>query len=248
VIENVFIQTNDNGEFSNTPLFSAAIGFEARGRIVVRMTVEEIEACTPRPEDLLFGGVEVVRPYLEKLGCAPPVFDYPDKLREFLGRTFETELLGVIRKRYNEPGPPIFMKPVEHKLFTGQVVRRFRDLIATVHLPSETLVYCVEHMEFLSEWRFHCEKHRVVGVGHYKGDPLLMPDPDVVARAATKFAEYEDGPVTYGLDFGVCADGQTRLVEMNDMIALGSYGLPPMLYSHLIEARWNQLVADVLPT
>jgi hypothetical protein len=246
MVENVFIQCEDDGDFPNVALFNAAKGFEFIGREVIRMTPDEIEGRTPRAEDLVFGGVEVVRPYLAKLGCEPDPVDYPLKLQKFLGRKFETETLGVIRKRYNEPGPPIFIKPVEHKLFTGHVVRRFGDLIRTQSLPAETLLYCVEHMEFLSEWRFYGDGDRVVGVDHYKGEPLLAPDAAIVAQAASAFAEYDNGPATYSLDFGVSANGQTRLVEVNDMIALGCYGLEAPVYAQLIEKRWRQLVAHLL--
>ena len=246
MVENVFIQCEDDGDFPNVALFNAAKGFEFIGREVTRMTPEEIGGRTPRAEDLVFGGVEVVRPYLAKLGCEPKPLDYPDKLRKFLGRKFETELLGVIRKRYNEPGPPVFIKPVEHKLFTGHVVRRFGDLLRTQNLPAETPIYCVEHIEFLSEWRFYCDGARVIGVDHYKGEPLLAPAAETVIDAAATFAEYEDGPATYSLDFGVSAKGTTRLVEVNDMISLGCYGLDAPVYAQLIEKRWRQLVGDLL--
>ena len=63
MIENVFIQCMDDGHFENVALFSAWMGFEFRGREVTRMTADEIEGRTPRPEDLVFGGVEVVRPF-----------------------------------------------------------------------------------------------------------------------------------------------------------------------------------------
>lgn len=246
MIENVFIQCEDDGEFPNVALFNASKGFEFIGREVLRMTADEIEGRTPRAEDLVFGGVEVVRPYLARLGCEPEPLDYPEKLQEYLGRKFETELLGTLRKRYNEPGPPTFIKPVEHKLFTGHVVRRFGDLIRTQSFPAETPLYCVEHMEFLSEWRFYCDGSQVIGVDHYKGDPLRSPVSEVVAQAAFDFAKCEEGPVTYSLDFGVSANGETRLVEVNDMISLGCYGLDAPVYAQLIEKRWLQLVADLL--
>ena len=245
MVERVFIQVNDDGEFPNTPLYTAARGFEARGRDVVHMTVDEIAGRKARPENLVFGGASVVREYLGRMGVVPPDFDYPSALVPFLRREFEVDILGVIRRRYNEPGPPVFIKPVEHKLFTGHVVSRFRDLIKSQEADSTTPVYVVGHVEFVTEWRFYIEEGRVVGADHYRGEPLLFPEPGVVAAAATAMSGYEDAPVAYGLDFGVCADGVTRLVEANDMFALGSYGLDGVIYSHLVELRWEQLVSSV---
>lgn len=246
VVERAFIQVDNDGEFSNVSLYAAAQGFRLRGREVQRRTANEIDDLEPRPEDLVFGGADTVRGYLRRLGCEPPELDYPERLRPYLGRGFEVEILGTIRRRYNEPGPWVFIKPVEQKLFTGHVVARFRDLIETNHLPSTTPIYVVEYMDFHTEWRFYCRGNKVVGVGHYTGEPLLIPDPGVVGKAAREFANYEDAPYTYGLDFGVCEDYETRLIEVNDMFALGSYGLKPMHYSFLIERRWDQLVRNVV--
>ncbi|MFN7976011.1 MAG: ATP-grasp domain-containing protein [Acidobacteriota bacterium] len=47
----------------------------------------------------------------------------------------------------------------------------------------------------------------------------------------------------YGIDFGVLADGRTALVEMNDGYGLGSYALDPDLYTDLLVARWEELMA-----
>jgi hypothetical protein len=245
VIEHAFIQVNDDGDFPNVPLHVAARGFGLRGRDVVRMTADEIAGRSPRPEDLVLGGAHVVREYLGRMGIEPPDFDYPEALVPFLRRKFEIDTLGVIRRRYNGPGDPVFIKPVEHKLFTGHVVSRFRDLLKSTEVDSTTLVYVVGHVEFVSEWRFYVEEGRVVGADHYRGEPLLFPEPGAVAAAAAAMSGYEDAPVTYGLDFGVCSDGVTRLVEANDMFALGTYGLDGVIYSHLVERRWEQLVAPV---
>jgi len=245
VIERVFIQADADGKFPNIPLYTAARGFEARGRDVTASTVDEIMGREARPEHLVLGGAHVVRQYLGRMGVEPPDFDYPQTLIPFLRREFEIEVLGVVRSRYNEPGDPVFVKPVEHKLFTGHVVSRFRDLIKSQEADSTTPVYVVGHVEFVTEWRFYVEEGRVVGADHYRGEPLLFPEPGVVAAAATAMSGYEDAPVAYGLDFGVCADGVTRLVEANDMFALGSYGLDGVIYSHLVELRWEQLVSSV---
>lgn len=241
MVEEVFIQVGSDRDFLNTALFSAARGFETRGRFVTRATAEEIEAMEARPEVLVFGGVEVVRPYLARLGCEPDPFDYPEAMRNVLRRELRRARLDEIRKQYNEPGPPVFIKPVDHKAFTGHVVRRFRDLLRTVELDGDTEIYVSEYVRFLSEWRFYVERNKVVGVDHYKGDPLYFPNRFTPTAAIEQWAD--EAPAAYGVDFGVCPDGQTRLVEVNDMISLGSYGLDPAVYAGLIETRWDQLVS-----
>lgn len=48
----------------------------------------------------------------------------------------------------------------------------------------------------------------------------------------------------YGIDFGVLADGDTALIELNDGFSLGSYGLDPAVYADLILARWTELMSN----
>jgi hypothetical protein len=131
---------------------------------------------------------------------------------------------------------------VEHKEFTGHVVRRFGDLIRTQHCEPDTEIYVVEHVEFESEWRFYVEHGRVVGVDHYRGDPLKFPD----KHAAEWAAKWEEAPAAYTLDFGVCRDGETRLVEVNDMISAGAYRLEDPIYARLIKTRWLELVEKLI--
>ena len=49
-------------------------------------------------------------------------------------------------------------------------------------------------------------------------------------------------PAAYSLDFGVLATGETALIEVNDSIALGAYGLAHNKYARMIEARWKELL------
>ena len=244
MIERVFIQVDDDGEFPNTPLYRAARGFRMRGRDVVGMTENEIAEKEATPENLVFGGARLVREYLGRMGIEPSDFDYPEVLVPFLKREFEIKMLGEIRRRYNETKSPVFIKPVEHKLFNGHVISHFGDLIKSQEADAATPVYVVDHVEFVSEWRFYVWDGKIEGVDHYRGEPLLFPEPGPVTAAATLMSSCKYAPVAYGLDFGVCSDGVTRLVEANDMFALGAYGFDGMRYSQLIEARWEQLVAS----
>lgn len=243
MIEQVLIQVDDEGSFQNAGLCAAFLGFHARGRDVSKASARQIEATPADPECLVFGGVATVRSYLARLGCEPPDLDYPESLRPFMGRSVEVTSLGEIRRRYNESGPPVFVKPVRQKTFHGQEVSRFRDLIPTSHLDATTPVYCVELVEFVSEWRVYCRDDQAVGIGHYRGDPLLFPDKDEIREALLSFKMEEGRPQACALDFGIVRGGETLLVEANDMFALGSYGLDPQLYSELIEHRWTQLVS-----
>lgn len=243
--DRALIQIDRDGEFPNSALYAAWKGFVLRGRETQRVTPQEIEDLQSRPPDpgsLLFGDAFYVREYLRHLGVEVPMLDYPEVLVPLLGRPMEVTTLGTVRRAYREPGDPVFVKPVEHKLFSGHVVSQFRDLLKTMHEPDDTPVYQVGCVSFRSEWRFYVHRGAVVGVDHYEGDPLVFPKQDVVSDAAEKF-QGARAPAAYSLDFGVTEDDRTLLVEANDMISLGSYGLDPSHYSYLIEERWDELVA-----
>jgi len=44
-------------------------------------------------------------------------------------------------------------------------------------------------------------------------------------------------PSAPGIDFGILTDGRTALVEVNEGYSLNPYGLEPMEYAELLEAR-----------
>lgn len=62
---------------------------------------------------------------------------------------------------------------------------------------------------------------------------------DIIENAINDF---KDIPAGCSLDFGVTNDGRTLLIEMNDGMALGSYGLSDIAYALLLIARWCELI------
>jgi hypothetical protein len=146
-----------------------------------------------------------------------------------------------VRAHVTDRSPPLFVKPVGDKIFAGAVMREFRDLIPTRELAGDVLVWASTPVDFLSEWRCFVLEGELVGIGHYKGDPLRFPDSSVVKAAVGDYAL--DAPAAYALDFGVVADSQTSLVEANDGFSLGCYGLGPLAYTRFLEARWRELIS-----
>ncbi len=140
---------------------------------------------------------------------------------------------------------PVFVKPVDQdKAFTRYVVLAFRDLIRTAKWSGTMRLWSSEPIPFVTEWRFFIRRGQVVGVGHYKGDPLRYPDVSVVRAAIDDYAE--EAPVAYGIDFGIVeAGGGTYLVEVNDGFSLGCLGLGPLAYSGLLEDRLRELVGAI---
>lgn len=65
---------------------------------------------------------------------------------------------------------------------------------------------------------------------------------DVVESAIKDFDQSNQRTDAYGIDFGILENGETALIEWNDAIALGSYGLEKETYTELILTRWNEII------
>jgi hypothetical protein len=244
-----FVQEVEPSEPIYVGLFQAAHWFAQRGYEVIRFDFAAIDSglldddLLNRPDEMVVrGGVGTIRRILQRAGRpAPPNFDLPESLQSRIARRHWPSTLGEVRRLVNSEGfQPLHVKPLlEHKLFKGTVVRAFRDLIATAHIPAETPVLVQEYVEFVSEWRAAILNDRVLNIAHYLGDPLLFPDPQVVRDAVT---EFEGRPVAFCMDWGVTSAGQTLLVEINDGYSFGNYGLRGPEFTAMIEARWRELM------
>ena len=176
---------------------------------------------------------------LDRLGVPhPEPVDYPEELRPFLGRSIHQATLGEVTRSVAR----VFVKPVQHKFFTGFVwdnTRTSRMRIVTV--PPETPVWVSDVVEFAAEFRCFVLDGEVLDVRRYNGDWWRTPDPEVVGSAVD--ATYRSSRAL-ALDFGVTRDGRTLLVEKNDGFALGTYGLGHTHYARMLSARWHELTKE----
>lgn len=217
----VYVQTQPDGRFLNANGYVASEGFRAFGYDVRTFVSGEVEALLLSPKSVVVGHIGTLWRALEELGRG-----------EWATTLGEVRRLGRV---------PVFVKPLERgKAFSGHVVGAFRDLIETAAFPDDLPLLAQAVVAFNSEWRAFVLWSGVLGVGHYRGDPLRFPDaPEIRAMLDA----YDAPPAGYALDVGVTGNGRTLLVELNDGYALGSYGLPPVEYARLLEARWDELCA-----
>lgn len=220
----------------------ALVGFTALGDDVQVFDPDEFDALELADGDIVVGGIGFVHRALKRLGLdVPQLASVPEQLLEFAGRKV-WRCTFIDARRAVERGEALFVKPLpsQTKLFNGQPMREFADILSTAHVPDDTVVECQELTPFVSEHRVFVINRQIVGVRHYKGEHLRFPEAEVVRSAV---AAFRDAPAGYGLDVGIGEDGVTRLVEVNDGYALGSYGLAPVAYASLIRTRWAELRA-----
>jgi hypothetical protein len=245
----VYVQKVRDSDAIYLPMLESAHWFNQRGYEVVWFETEDIsngilddDLLLHPDETIVRGGVGTIRQLLKRAGRpAPPNIDLPDSLTEFIGRHYWQSTMGKIRSKVDSPQfEPIHIKPLNwHKLFKGTVVRAFRDLIPTAAISADEPLLVQEFVEFVSEWRAFILRDEILHVGHYRGDPLLFPDPNVVKTSVRSFV---GRPIGFGMDWGITTSGQTLLVEVNDGFSLGNYGLRGPGYTAIIEARWRQLM------
>jgi hypothetical protein len=176
---------------------------------------------------------------LRKLGKPiPPPLDYPEELREFLGRNVRQATLGEVRNMVE----PIFVKPQEHKAFTGFVWRADRESrMRVVTQTDEMPVWVSDPVEFVVEYRAFQLYETIIDCRKYKGDWGVAPDRKVVEAAWKQYKKV--APAACCLDWGVTADGRTLLVEANDGMSFGGYGLPVVSHARMLAARWHELAS-----
>lgn len=189
------------------------------------------------PEVGICGYIGDVHEALRKINKPiPENVDYPKELKEYLGRNISISTLEEVRKH---PGKSMFIKPLEHKLFTGFVWNgSFEAERRLAGLLGSTKVYVSEPKNILSEYRCFVLDGEILDCRKYKGDWSLTPYKHDVNLTVSIMKNYSRA---FCLDFGVLDTGETILVEMNEGYAFGHYGLRPDLFARMISARWSEM-------
>jgi len=142
-----YIQTNDKGIFYSINDYTAYVGFEALGFEIETYIDADLVTDLDR-ESIFVGGIGSIRKRLKNLGITiPEEIEYPDELTPFLGRRVWKSSLKEIMKANQFP---LFVKPIQTKLFTGKIISEFKDFIGLNY--NETVpVWCSEVLSFETE-------------------------------------------------------------------------------------------------
>lgn len=237
-----FLEKNINKDYLDDFVYASKEALLNRGIEVVDFDgtrLANLEAKNPKDEDIIIGSVQACEKFFELVGMPVPQYvGYPEQLMNFYGRSIWT-------CRFSDVKPdmlPVFMKP-QHgvKLFTGMVVDKPASLeFVGKYYPEitpDTCLYCSEVVQIESEYRCFVLKGELKGIQWYAGDFRKFPD---VAFIDAAVAAYTNCPIAYTLDVAVCADGM-KVIEVNDMWAIGSYGFNAKDYVQMTIERFNEL-------
>lgn len=232
------------GNFPDSNYFLAWKGFCEIGYEVIKFEEEEIDNLEISKETPVFAGVGTCRKIIKKffnwdyVGINP----YPEELKDFMARSVVKGKWSELKKEAEEKH--LFVKPVVQKQFIGDVMHSILNTIKMGTAPDDSEVYICDPVNFVSEFRVYVHDHEVIAVKHYHGDWSIVPQKEVINEMIKLYKP--SAPVSYGLDVGVIKDNQTKfwrdiLVEINDGICLGNYGLDSIHYAEMISARWIEL-------
>lgn len=213
---------------------------------IIPFNGEDIDTCFSKheidpKEDICIGSVEATTKFFEKCGVSTPKYlGYPESLKKFLGR-------GIIKTTFDKLGNdyPYFIKPSDDvKLFTGDIIKSDKDRSMFIHWKfcnDNTPVYKSEYVNFTTEYRVFVSYGKIWGIKHYRGDFKKFIDVSIVEEM---IEAYKDCPSAFTLDVGLTDDGRTLLVEVNDMWAIGSYGLNGRIYALLCARRMREILKN----
>jgi hypothetical protein len=233
-----------NGEWLDDFVYIAKQPLIDMGYKIVPYDGDDLEHTlvmrNPDPNtDICIGSVQGTEKFFEACGVPVPKYlGYPEQLKKYLGRKIETTTFENLGTDF-----PYFVKPAESiKMFTGDVVdnpKHLEYLVMFDKCQPDTPVIKSEVMDFLSEYRVFVSHGKIYDVKHYKGTWKEHISWNVVEMMVK---DYTDCPSAYTLDVGLDSRGLTKLVEVNDMWAIGSYGMDGRDYALLCARRMKEIL------
>jgi hypothetical protein len=143
-------------------------------------------------------------------------------------------------------GEPVFVKPLEVKLFDGGLVSKPDDLNRLKKFEDTTKVIVSEpiNKEIKSEYRCFVFNDKLVDVRGYIGDFRYYPDKFHFVALNSMIEKFKAmyPPIAYTFDIGILEDSELILIETSDFYSIGQYGLEAELYAKMLEARYYEIV------
>jgi hypothetical protein len=206
----------------------------------------DIKTVEPDINTVVIGCVEDTEQYFRALGVEPPkALNVPEWMRHLTNRTYTVM---KIEEFLENDMCPVFIKPVELKVFAGGVIQSDKNkALVLKDVPAGTDVVVSEVMDIVNEYRVFVLNGEVIGVKQYNQvnsfrDWFTFPSPHYVMNCLSTMNLSGQAPAAYSLDIAVLKDGRSELIEVQDGWSIGSYGLDGTDYKRFLMARWAEIV------
>jgi hypothetical protein len=225
----------------NTDIMCAAEGFEQLGYRI--RTFERTDIITAKYRLLygtcpFVGSIDSMKSLFRSENVMPQHLDFPPSIN--LGRTVRKVSLKLALDLFHFAGEPVFIKPVETKLFNGMLVDNYDAFnYFTPFLEDDPDCWVSPKLDILSEWRGFVHNGKLVDCRHYAGNFRVYPDMKFLDKAV----ESCDLAISaYTIDLAVTTDLTSAVIEVNDFWAIGSYGLEPEMYAQMLSDRYFEIL------
>lgn len=233
------------GEWLDDFVYMSVQPLRRMGFYVIAFDGDDMESTLTRfnlnpNEDIIIGSVGATTEFFKACEIDTPKYlGYPEELSRYLGRTIveiEFKALAVM------PRFPYFIKPSQDvKMFTGCLIESEANLQLLRdydNVTDDTMIFFSEPINFVSEYRCFVHEGELKGIQFYSGDFKIFPDVSVIENMIN---DYTSANCAYTLDVGITDDGETCLVEVNDMWAIGSYGFDSRTYALMCVRRMREI-------
>lgn len=246
-----FLEHNDLGDWLDDFVYQSKYRLIDLGFEVIGFNGDDPDSLSKYDldptKDVIIASVGSTIQFFEQAGIQTPTYlGYPEELEKYLGRKINRTLFGDLL--HSETAFPYFIKPANDvKLFTGDVIERKEHLSLIQDfnpgLKEETELFISQTIDIVSEYRCFVFEKDLKGIQYYLGDFRKYPDADLIDQMVN---DYISSPVAYTLDVGVTSSGETVLIEVNDMWAIGSYGFDAKMYALMCVRRMKELCRNTI--
>lgn len=237
-----------NGLPINVDVQNAIDGFEYLDYDVVRFTLEDVMSGKmdySARNNPFVGSIDGMTILFKNIGKYPPPIDFPESIISsgLLKREIVKMRLNDFVDAFKRTQKPMFVKPVQTKLFDGVLISKDEHL-SYLRLENCDVLVC-EPIEILSEHRVYVHNKKAIYSCNYSGDFRINPNFEYVDKL---IEVYKEQPISYTIDVAVLKDGSMTVIEFNDFWAIGSYGLYCIDYAQMLLDRYCEIVSiEVLP-
>ena len=234
---NAYIQNEIKGVMNG---MTASVGLADAGCYVTHTS--DIKNFKLTDSDVFYGNVNWIKDIIFSYGYKHhQLGEVPLVLRKFAGRAIHSVTLAEALEQSKTQ--KVFIKPPAYaqKAFTGFVIGDQLSKLEVINYPLDEQVLMSDVCEdIVSEWRCFIYDREIVGAQCYKGDFKVTPDYDMVNEIRRTY-DNDKTAIAYACDVYVTSEGGTYLMELNDMMCLGLYGLHPKITAAMLIARWEQI-------
>lgn len=239
-----YLEQTDFGEWLDDFVYMSIEPLKSLGFEIRPFNGDDMEntlLCYPLDieTDVIIGSVQATTEFFKGCGIETPNYlGYPSELTNYLCRPIKERKFGNLK----DYPFPYFIKPSKGvKMFTGEVIEKESQLDflrGYYNVTDDTDVYLSGTLNIASEYRCFVHEGELKGIQYYLGDFRVYP---CIVMIEDMISDYKSSNCAYTLDVGVMENGTTMLIEVNDMWAIGSYGMDAKTYTLMCVRRMREI-------